>query len=84
MKQIEYARDAIKALQKMDRATSSRIRQKLTSYADDPVSQANNVKMLKGGDGLKRLRVGDWRVIFTEDLVVILVIRIAARGSVYD
>jgi mRNA interferase RelE/StbE len=39
---------------------------------------------MKGSDGFKRMRAGDWRVIFTEDFVVLLVIRIAARGSVYD
>ena len=68
----------------MDRATAKRIRGKVQQYAEDPDSLFNNVKALKGGDGLKRLRVGDWRVIFTEDLVVVMVIRVAARGSVYD
>ena len=84
MKQVEYARDAAKALQRIDRSTTQRIRSKIRQYADDPASLANNVKALKGDEGLKRLRVGDWRVIFSEDLVVLLVIRIAARGSVYD
>lgn len=81
---VEYARDAAKALQRMDRATARRIRDKLCQYADDPEPVSNNVKVLKGGEGLKRLRIGDWRAIFTEDMVVVLVIRVAARGSVYD
>lgn len=81
---VQYARDAAKALQRMDRARAKRIRDKLRQYADDPESLSNNVKALKGGDGLKRLRIGDWRAIFTEDMVVVMVIRIAARGSVYD
>jgi len=35
---------------------------KIEAYAEDPVSQANNVKALKDY-GAIRLRVGDWRVI---------------------
>ncbi len=69
---------------RMDRATSSRIRVKIGQLADDPTSLANNVKALKGGAGLFRLRVGDWRVIYTEDLVVVLVIKVAPRGAAYD
>jgi mRNA-degrading endonuclease RelE of RelBE toxin-antitoxin system len=30
-----------------------------------------------------RLRVGDWRVIYTADLVVLLVLKVAPRGSAY-
>lgn len=43
---------------------------------------ANNVKRLQGSDYL-RLRVGDWRVIFSEACVVIDVVKIAPRGDVY-
>lgn len=84
MRQVEYARDAAKILQRIDQATARRIRDKVRQYADDPASLANNVIVLKGGEGLRRMRVGDWRVIFTEDLVVVLVVRIAPRGGAYD
>jgi mRNA interferase RelE/StbE len=84
MKQVEYARDAAKMLQRMDRATAQRITGKIRQYAEDPTSLANNVIIMKGEEGLRRMRVGDWRVIFTEDLVVLLVIRIAPRGGAYD
>ena len=84
MKQVEYARDAAKTLQRMDRATARRIRDKVRQYAEDPAALANNVIILKGGDDLRRMRVGDWRVIFTEDMVVVLVIRVAPRGGAYD
>jgi mRNA interferase RelE/StbE len=84
MKQVEYTRDAAKVLQRIDRATARRIRDKVRQYAEDPASLANNVITMKGGDDLRRMRVGDWRVIFTEDLVVVLVIRVAPRGGAYD
>lgn len=84
MKRIEYTRDAEKMLRWIDLATSWRIRSKLRQYAEAPSSLANNVIIMKGGTELRRMRVGDWRVIFTEDMVVILVVRVAPRGGVYD
>lgn len=84
MRQIIYARDALKTLRSIDKATAKRIQAKVAQYADNPVSLANQVKRLKGEDRLWRLRVGDWRVIFNEDRVVVHIVRIAPRGSAYD
>ncbi|MCJ2026226.1 type II toxin-antitoxin system RelE family toxin [Methylobacterium sp. J-067] len=84
MPQVVYSRDAIRTLSRMPANLARLIRTKMEQYAADPGALANNVKMLKGEPGVLRLRVGDWRVLFTEDGVVIAVIRIAPRGSVYD
>lgn len=84
LRRVEYHRDAAKALQRMDRATSKRIRGKIGQLAGDPSALANNVTALKGGEGLMRLRVGNWRVIYTDELVVLKIMRVAARGSAYD
>jgi mRNA interferase RelE/StbE len=84
MKAVEYSRDATKTLLRMDRATAQRIRGKVAQLAAETDSLANNVRALRGGDGLMRLRVGDWRVIYTEDMQVLLVVRVAPRGGAYD
>lgn len=84
MKKISYSRDAAKTLTKMPANTARLIRSKVEQYAADPAALANNVKALKGAPGICRLRVGDWRIVFTEDGQVISIIKIAARGSVYD
>lgn len=83
-KQVEYSRDAVNTLARIDRATSKRIRSKIEQLAADPLSLANNVSALKGGHGLMRLRVGDWRVIYTETLVIIAVQKVAPRGGAYE
>lgn len=83
MKKIAYSKQAIKTLSKLSANETARIRAKLRQYAGDPASQANNVKKLQGRSAY-RLRVGDWRVIFDENDVVIEVIKIGARGSVYE
>ena len=82
MKQIAYTKAAVRTLQKIPATTAARIRKKIYEYAADPSSQANNVKTLQGRDGV-RLRVGDWRVIM-EDGIVLEVIEIGPRGSIYD
>jgi mRNA interferase RelE/StbE len=54
MKQVEYSREAAKMLQRMDRATARRIRDKVRQYAEDPGSLANNVIIMKGGGDFHR------------------------------
>lgn len=74
----------LKALTPPDRA---RVIGKIERYADDPASQANNVKALQGSD-LYRLRVGDYRVLFTiaadGTVTVMLVHRVRHRREAYD
>lgn len=55
---------------------------KIEAYAADPASQANNIKTLRGREGI-RLRVGDWRVIM-HDGEVLDILHIGPRGGVYD
>jgi mRNA interferase RelE/StbE len=64
MKKVVILAVAARALHK-HRADSERILKKIEAYASDPGSQRNNVKALVGSTA-KRLRVGDFRVIFEE------------------
>ncbi|QOG05713.1 type II toxin-antitoxin system RelE/ParE family toxin [Aureimonas sp. OT7] len=82
MKEITYRPAAVKALRRMPANTARRIVGKIETYAADPSSQANNIKKLQGRDGI-RLRLGDWRVIM-QDGVVLDVLNIGPRGGVYD
>jgi len=83
MKPNSYTRQALKALRRMPADMAQRIIAKIEQYAEEPESQANNVKALKGRKGI-RLRVGDWRVIMNDDGVVLAVLEIGPRGSVYE
>ena len=82
MKEVVYSKTAQKALMRMPRNWALRIRDKIIAYAADPASQANNVKALQGMDGMLRLRVGDWRIVMCDNLVLEIV-DIKARGSAY-
>jgi mRNA interferase RelE/StbE len=83
MRAISYTRQALKALRRMPADTAQRIIAKIEQYAQEPETQANNVMALKGREGI-RLRVGDWRVIMNDDGVVLAVLEIGPRGSVYE
>lgn len=83
MKQISYTRAAIRALRRMPSNTAALIRSKIEAYAHDPASQTNNVKSLKGREGV-RLRVGEWRVILDDQGNALAVLDIGPRGGIYE
>lgn len=82
MYSIEFTKPALKALVAMPANTRALVRSKLEALAQDPV-QAAHVKKLQGRPGY-RLRVGDWRVIYTLDAgrLVVLVLDIGPRGGI--
>ena len=82
MKAVRFTVDAAKALRKHANV-AARIREKISAYAENPAAGANNVTQLVGVDA-KRMRVGDFRVIFTETDAEIVVLLIGPRGDVYD
>ncbi|HUY68517.1 MAG TPA: type II toxin-antitoxin system RelE/ParE family toxin [Alphaproteobacteria bacterium] len=83
MRQVVYSPLALRQLEKIDSAWSRRIRAKIEQYAADPASLAPQVKTLKGSKGL-RLRVGDYRVVFTADAKVLFIMKVGHRRDVYD
>lgn len=82
MKDVVYSKTAQKALMRMPRNRAIRVRDKIDAYVSNPASQANNVKALRGTDGMLRLRVGDWRVVM-RDGVVLEILDVKARGNAY-
>ena len=60
-----------------------RIEEKVAELAMNPRALGNQVKMLKGSR-LLRLRVGDYRVIFTEEGVILTIVRVGHRKDVYE
>ena len=84
MADVAWSRSAIKTLARIDRTTAARIQAKVRQLAKDPQSLANNIRPLKGERDLMRLRVGNWRVIYTPTLTVLTVVKVAPRGGAYE
>ena len=86
MYKVELTKTAFKDLQKLPKHIQKIIIDKLDILSQNPDLLKNNIKTLKGKyKGLKRLRVGKYRIIFEEreTELVILIIRIAHRGEIY-
>ena len=54
--------------------------------AIEQLPNGSDIKKMKGHDGLMRLRVGEYRVIYTVDNgeLVVLVIDVGNRGEIYN
>jgi len=75
---ITYAKQAVKTLERMDAASKHRIRQGISGIP------SGDIKRLQGSTELYRLRVGDWRVLFSyPDDNTVLIERISPRGDAY-
>jgi len=81
---IIMKRQPEKMLRRLPRNLGRRIDGAILSLIDNP--QPVNSKKLVGHDNLYRLRIGDWRVVYAieNEQLIILVIRIASRGSAYQ
>ena len=74
---IVYSKKAVKFLKKQDKSTQNRI---MEAISDLPLS--GDIKKLQGVNGY-RLRVGDYRVLFDMNGIIIDIIEIGNRGQIY-
>ncbi|MBF0166597.1 MAG: type II toxin-antitoxin system RelE/ParE family toxin [Alphaproteobacteria bacterium] len=79
---IVFEPRAAKEFEALDGQMRRRVLKALQKLATDPFSSAN-VKALHGGG--YRIRVGDWRVLYSvqDDILLILVLKIAHRREAY-
>jgi mRNA interferase RelE/StbE len=84
--EITYSEKAVKQLKQIakgDKRTASRILAALENYAGNPKGTFD-VKVLKGKYAVfKRLRVGDYRVIFDDDGDVMFIYEVKHRQEAY-
>lgn len=80
---VIFKPSADKALRKLPVSVQRRIVAATDALADDP-RPAGSVK-LHGADDLWRIRVGQYRVVYTiqDDALVVLVVRVAHRRDIY-
>jgi mRNA interferase RelE/StbE len=81
---VEFTPAAAKALSRVERRTRLRIAGVIELLAVD--ARPPGARMLRGGErGVWRVRVGDYRVIYTveDQRLVVLVVRVAHRRQAY-
>ncbi len=80
---IELRPAAVRALRKLDPTVRHRLQGAIALLAQDPRPPA--ARALQGRPGL-RVRVGDYRIIYTvtDDVLLVVVVTIGHRREVYD
>jgi mRNA interferase RelE/StbE len=84
--EIKYSERAVKQLKQIakgDKKAAARILKAIEEYAHDPVG-AFDIKLLKGKYAVfKRLRAGNYRIIFDDDGNVMLIYEVKHRQEAY-
>jgi mRNA interferase RelE/StbE len=80
---IEFTDRANKQLANLRAADRIRILDRLRAYGEEPERRRHDVRPLIGTEGLWRLRMGDWRVIFERAETSVLVLRVLHRREAY-
>jgi len=86
MYKVKFTKEAFKELKSLDKPVQKLIIEKIEILSKNPEILKNNIKNLTGKyKGLKRLRVGKYRVIFHQKKqeMIIIIIRVAKRGEAY-
>lgn len=80
--QIEITRDALRALAKLDKPVRRRVQVVIDGHGERP--RPSGVIALQGLRGAYRHRVGNYRVIYTvDDSLVVLVVDLGHRREIY-
>ena len=86
MYSVIFLEEATKELSQIDPIWQKRILNKIKILSADPKILANNIKKLKGKyQEYYRLRIGDYRVIYSQenDRLLIIILRIGHRSEIY-
>lgn len=81
---ITFKKAASKQLRKLPKAVLATVASAVDDLANEP--RPDSCKKLKGTDDVYRIRVGDYRVLYTVDdsIITVEVIKVGNRKDVYD
>jgi mRNA interferase RelE/StbE len=81
---VSVVHEAEKILDRLDRPTEQRVRARFVQLAVDPFDSRLSAP-LADRPGIRKSRVGGWRVLFTVDreAKVIYILTVDTRGQVY-
>ena len=78
---IIWDEKAYDSLNKLEPVISRRILKKVEGLSENPFSK--DIKKLKGSDDF-RLRIGDYRIIFSIEKDTIQILKVGHRKNIYD
>lgn len=83
MANIEWTTDAVRDLEKLDRAVAKRIVRK-TTWLSENFEQITPEPLSGDLSGTYKLRVGSWRVIYTIENLTLVIRFIGHRKEIYQ
>jgi mRNA interferase RelE/StbE len=80
---IELKPSAVRDMQRLPHSIRKRLAQKIDALGKDPFPRGST--KLEATDDLRRIRVGNYRVIYQvrQEVLLVLVVRVKHRGDVY-
>jgi len=80
---VEFTHRAAKAFRALPPEIRHRLAPKIDALTNNP--RPRGVKSLEGPDGILRLRVGDYRILYQvmDDRLVVLLVKIGHRREIY-
>lgn len=84
--EIVFKKSAVKELQLLPQKMQQKVLDAVRLLAMNPYTELLQIKKMKGSDSLFRLRLGDYRVIYTIEnhLIKVSIIKIGHRRDVYE
>ena len=76
-----YTKSSAKDIQKLDTVVKKRLKNKLETYAKNPIFYGK--KLIDSSLGTYRWRIGNYRIIFDIDAKNIVILRIRHRREIY-
>lgn len=79
--QLQFHKKAAKFISKLPPQEKQRIKQGINKLINSP--ENCDIKPLQGYNNIYRLRIGQYRVIYTGDGFVLSILNIGNRGDIY-
>ena len=83
---VVFKKSAVKEMQSLPQKMQQKILDAIQLLALNPYTELLQIKKMKGADGLYRIRIQDYRIIYLleNQTIKITVIKIGHRKDVYD
>ncbi|MBA2662863.1 MAG: type II toxin-antitoxin system RelE/ParE family toxin [Bradymonadaceae bacterium] len=80
---VELTKSAAREFKKLERAIQVRVAQAIDALKDEP--RPEGVRKLSGAENLWRVRVGDYRIIYSieDDILLVTLVRVRHRRDAY-
>ncbi len=81
---VSVSHEAEKVLDRLDRPTERRLRARFVQLGEDPFDPRLSAPLTER-PGVRKSRVGGWRILFTVDRgeMVVTIVTVDTRGQVY-